>query len=59
MKVPHFKIIDRRGDEEVTEDVSSIDYMLEIVCYVNEYHEEEVVPFDDEDCELIKNEEDE
>jgi len=57
MKVPKFKVIDRRRDEEVTAQVSSIDFMANIVCYVNEYNEEEVVDFNDEDCELIEDKE--
>jgi len=49
------KVVDGRGDEVVIEKVSSIDFINRNICYINEYNEEEVVPFDDEDCELIEN----
>jgi len=54
MKVPHFRIIDRRGDELINATVTSIDYISKNICYINEYYEEEVVPFYDKDCEIIE-----
>ena len=40
-----FRVVDNRGSEPVIATVTSIDWSKEIICYVNEYNEEEVVPF--------------
>lgn len=49
-----FKVVDNRGDAAVTAQVSSIDWINKNICYVNEYNEEEVVPFDDDDYMLLR-----